>query len=132
MFESQQTLLAKFIEEHANKSPYSCEELALLCGFKTSDMIYAVVRGERKLPLDKVAPLAEALDCDRGQLFVLVMKSWFGVELINHIEECFGAMLKDGAERSWIIALREIYKGDVPEMTVKMRQRLKILVGFSS
>mgnify|MGYP003948863519 CR=1 FL=1 len=132
MFESQQKTLANFIEEHAKKSPYSYEELALLCGFKTSDMIYAFAHSEWKVPLDKVAPLAKALDCDKGKLFVLALKSWFSGELFNQIEECFGAVPENSAERSWIVALREIYNGDVPEMTVKTRRCLKILVGFSS
>lgn len=129
MLPAQQTPLVRFIEEHANHSPYSYEELALLCGFKTSDMIYAFMRGERKVPLDKVAPLAEALGCDSGQLFVLALKTWFSDELFNQLEECFGTIKENSAERSWIVALRETYKGDVPEVTVKMRRRLQILAG---
>ncbi|EJL51628.1 hypothetical protein PMI09_04418 [Rhizobium sp. CF122] len=129
MLAALQTPIARFIEEHANRSCYSYEEIALLCGFKTSDMIYCFMRGDRKVPLDKVAPLAEALGCDSAQLFVLALKSWFSDELFNQLEECFGAMHGDKAERGWILALREVFGGEVPEITVKMRRRLQILVG---
>jgi hypothetical protein len=128
MLPTQQTPIARFIEEHANRSCYSYDEIALLCGFKTSDMIYCFMRGERKVPLDKVAPLAEALGCDSAQLFVLALKSWFSDELFYQLEECFGAMQADDAERSWIRALREIFGGEIPEITVSMHRRLQMLV----
>ncbi|MCF6369500.1 hypothetical protein [Rhizobium halophilum] len=131
MLVEQQTPIARFIQEHADRSCYSYEEIALLCGFKTSDMIYMFMRGERKVPLDKVAPLAEALGCDSAQLFVLALKSWFSTELFNQVEECFGAMHENKAERGWILALREIFGGEVPELTVKMRSRLRILARIS-
>ena len=128
MLPAQQTPIARFIEEHANRSCYSYDEIALLSGFNTSDMIYCFMRGERKVPLDKVAPLAEALGCDSAQLFVLALKSWFSDELFYQLEECFGAMQADDAERSWIRVLREIFGGELPEITVSMRRRLQMLV----
>ena len=131
MLVEQQTPIARFIQEHAERSCYSYEEIALLCGFKTSDMIHAFTRGERKVPLDKVAPLAEALGCDRNQLFVHALKSWFSPELFNQLEECFGTRQESKAERGWIAALREIFGGEVPELTGKMRSRLRILTGIS-
>jgi hypothetical protein len=129
MLAAQQTPLARFIEQHANRSCYSYEEIAIICGFKTSDVIYAFMRGERKVPLDKVAPLAEALGCDSAQLFLLALRSWFSEELFNQVEECFGAMQDSNAERGWLLAIREIFGGEVPEITVKMRRRLQFLIG---
>jgi hypothetical protein len=129
MLVAQQTPLARFIEEQANRSCYSYEEIAILCGFKTSDMIYAFMRGERKVPLDKVAPLAEALGCDSAQLFMLALRSWFTEDLFNQVEECFGAMQDNKAERGWLMAIREIFGGEVPEITVKMRRRLQFVIG---
>lgn len=52
----------------------------------------------------------------------------FSGELFNQLDECFAAIKDNSAERSWIVAVREICKGDVPEMTVKMRKRLEIVL----
>jgi hypothetical protein len=53
-------------------------------------MIYAFMRGEQRVPLDKVTPLSEALGCDSSQLFVLALKTWFSEDLFNQLEKCFG------------------------------------------
>jgi len=133
MLTEQQTPLARFIEEHANRSPYSYSEIAILCGFKTDALIYAFMRGEIRLPLDKVAPLAEAIGCDSAQLFVLALKSWFSAELFGQIEECFlESDEEDNIERVWLLAIREIYSGKVPELTVKLRRRLRLVLKTSS
>ena len=129
MLEKQQTPLAKFIEDHANRSEYSYEEIAVLCGFKTDALIYAFMRGEIKLPLDKVAPLAEALGCDGGQLFTLALKAWFSVEMFEQMEEAFLAYPSfDPAELGWLRLIREIFGGKVPEMNDRFKRRLQLVL----
>lgn len=129
MTPAQQTPIARYIEEHANRSCYSYQEIALLCGFKTSDMIYAFIRGERKVPLDMIKPLAEILDCDRKQLFILALRTWCNEEFFSQLEETFGTAQETEAERGWLAALREIYGGSVPEITAAMHRRIRVLAG---
>lgn len=129
MTPAQQTPIARYIEEHANRSCYSYQEIALLCGFKTSDMIYAFIRGERKVPLDMIKPLAEILDCDRKQLFSLALRTWCNEEFFSQLEETFGTAQETEAERGWLAALREIYGGSVPEITAAMHRRIRVLAG---
>lgn len=129
MLPAQQTPFARYIEEYANNSIYSYDEIALLCGFKTSDMIYGFMRGERKVPLHLIKTLAEVLQCDRRELFILALRTWFNEDLFSLLEETFGAAQETAAERSWLEVLREIYKGDVPEITTTMRRRIRILAG---
>ncbi len=92
-------------------------------------MIYAFIRGERKVPLDMIKPLAEILDCDRNQLFILALRTWFNEEFFSQLEETFGTAQETEAERGWLAALREIYGGSVPEITATMHRRIRVLAG---
>lgn len=123
---------AKFIETHVKSSPYSVGEIAILCGFKNGEMIEGFITGERKVPLDKVLPLAQALECDRRQLFSLALRSWFGEAFVNDMEDIFGASADSPAERSWLICLREFYAGQIPEITPNLRRRLRLIIGLPS
>ncbi|MCX5578989.1 hypothetical protein [Kaistia terrae] len=121
--------VCRYIEEYVEKSTYSLQEIAMLCGFKDLDIIYRFLRGERRLPLHIVETLAEVLECNRSQLFILTLRTWFDEDFLSLLEESFGAARETEAERSWLEALREIYKGDVPEITATMRRRIRILAG---
>lgn len=129
MLEKQQTPLAQFIEEHANRSGYSFEEIGILCGFRTGNLIYSFTRGEIRPPLDKITTLAEVLGCDAGQLFTLAIKEWFSQELFEQMQEAFLVYPSlEKAETDWLATVREIFGGRVPDMNDHLRRRLKLLM----
>lgn len=129
MLEKQQTPLAKFIEEHANRSGYSYEEIGILCGFKTANLIYSFTRGELRPPLDKIVTLAEVLGCDSGQLFTLAIQEWFPPELFDQMREAFLVYPSlEKEETDWLVTVREIFGGRVPEMNDHLRRRLKLVM----
>jgi len=101
----------------------------MLCGLEDLDSISTYLRGDRRLPLDLVEPIAHVLECDRSKLFILTLRTWFDESFISLLEESFGSAQQTEAERSWLVALREIYQGDVPEITATMRRRIRILAG---
>ncbi|MBX4954756.1 hypothetical protein [Rhizobium lentis] len=124
--------VAKLIQAHLENSPYSMEEISLLLGFQSPDMVEGVVRGERKVPLDKVRPLAEALGCDKRQLFEPVLRSWFDIEFLDAIKEIFAGGSSSSTEQEWIRFLRELYRENVPELTPALRRRLRLFARVTS
>jgi hypothetical protein len=129
MLEKQQTPLAKFIEDNPKRSGYSFEEIGIMCGFKTADLIYAFMRGEIRLPLDKVVPMAEALSCDSGQLFTLALKEWFSQQIFEQMEEAFLAFPSlDTVELGWLKVIRDIFGGKVPEINDRFKRRLQLVL----
>ncbi|ACE89841.1 hypothetical protein RHECIAT_CH0000854 [Rhizobium etli CIAT 652] len=124
--------VAKFIRAHLANSPYSVEEITLLLGFRGPDMVEGFLRGERKVPLDKVLPLAEALGCDRRQLFESVLKSWFDIEFLDAIKEIFACGSPSSTEQEWTRFLRELYGENIPELTPALRRRIRLFASLPS
>lgn len=124
--------VASFIQAHIEKSAYTVEEVTLLLGFQSTDMVDGFCRGDRKVPLDKVNALAEALGCDRRQLFLLVLSSWFDMDFVRMLEEVFANGYASSVEQSWIDFLRDFNSGNIPELTPQLRRRLRLLVSLPS
>jgi transcriptional regulator with XRE-family HTH domain len=98
--------VASFIEDLVNRSKLSQKEIAEMCGFKTPNVITMIKQGATRLPKDKIAILAKALDVDRGEFFEFVM-SRYDPELLDVISQIFGEPITQ-AERKVIKLLREI------------------------
>ncbi|MBY3211504.1 hypothetical protein [Rhizobium laguerreae] len=124
--------VAKFMQAHLENSPYSMEEITLLLGFQSPDMVEGFLRGERKVPLDKVLPLADSLGCDKRQLFESVLRSWFDIEFLDAIKEIFAGGSSSSTEQEWIRFLRELYGENIPELTPALRRRLRLFVSVPS
>ena len=125
----RQTNIAKFIEEHAKKSRLSFKDIAILAGFSSDAVLYKFMRGEAAVPLDCVPGLAGALGCDGAQLFVLALQSNLDPQTVQLIEETFmNNALPDQVIGTWVRAIREIYGGNVPALTVEMRRRLELVL----
>ncbi len=124
--------VARLIQEHLEPCPYSVEEIALLLGCRNTEMVEGFIRGDMRVPLDKTLLLAQALGCDKRQLFVLVLKSWFGTEFVKTVEEVFIGNSVSANEQGWISFLREVYGENVPALTPALRRRLRLLVSLPS
>ncbi|SEH23568.1 hypothetical protein [Rhizobium sp. NFR12] len=92
--------VASFIQVHIAKSAYTLEEITLLLGLHNTEIVEGFCRGDRKVPLDKVNALAEALGCDRRQLFLLVLNSWFDTDFVTMLEEVFANGSASSVEHS--------------------------------
>jgi hypothetical protein len=130
MIEEIKNEISNLLRVHVDVSPYTLNEIVLMCGFHGPEMLEGILRGEVRVPLDKAMPLAKAIGCDERNLFVLVLKSWFGSELVNTIEEVFASDTASTVERGWIAFLREFYGDPIPELTPTLRRRLRLLVSL--
>jgi hypothetical protein len=122
--------VANFIQSHIEECGYSVAEVATLSGFKRVENLEAILRGDWKLSMDKVSSLAGALGCNKQQLFMLAFTSWFRADFERECEEAFAAKRSKSTERTWISFLRELYSGDVPNLTPSLRRRIKLLTSM--
>lgn len=132
MSSEHNSLVAKFIQDHLETCHYGAGEIALLLGCRSTEMVEGFVRGDLRVPLDKVLPLSQALGCDKRRLFVLVLTSWFGTEFVKTVEEVLAGDSASAAEQGWISFLRELYGENLPALTPALRRRLRLLVSLPS
>ncbi len=122
--------VASFVREHIEKCDYKVEEITLLLGFQNTEVVDGICRGDRKVPLDKVNALSEALGCERRRLFLLVLNSWFDTDFVKMLEDVFADGSASAVEQEWINFLRERYSGNIPELTPQLQRRFRLLVSL--
>lgn len=108
--------IARFIEQHAKASSCNYRDIAIAAGFSNSDIIYVFVRGEAKVPLDRVPALAGALECDAAHLFVLALQQFFEPKVFEELRELFMDDLTED-ERGWLDLIRAVGDGVAPRLT---------------
>lgn len=99
------------LERAINTSDKTQFEIAQSLGYDNANIITMFKKGTTRVPPDKVAPLAQALDLDPGEL----MREWFDAympEVVPAMEELIGTPLSR-SERSWLNGLRK-HLGRVP------------------
>lgn len=108
---TKKNAFAARLERAINASDKTQWEIANSLGYDNANIITMFKKGTTRVPPDKVAPLALALDIDPGEL----MREWFDTympEMVPAMEEWVGTPLSR-AERSWISGLRR-HLGRVP------------------
>jgi hypothetical protein len=101
------------------------QEVALKLGYEHANIITMFKKGTTRVPLDKVAPLARALDLDPGEL----MREWFSTyypDAVGAIEEHMGTLMSC-AEKAWVRGLRR-HLGPVPHFDDRWGEALKTMV----
>jgi len=81
--------VAEFIADRLAEIDKTQREVAEACGFETPNIITMFKKGQMKVPLDRVGPLAKALDADPAHLLRLAMQeylpeTWSSIEEILH------------------------------------------------
>lgn len=70
------TTVADFIADRLAESDKTQREIAEECGFEKPNIITMFKTGVTKLPLNRIGPLAKALDADPAHLLRLVMSEY--------------------------------------------------------
>lgn len=81
--------VAEFIADRLATIDKTQREVAEACGFETPNIITMFKQGKTKVPLDRIGPLANALDADPAHLLRLAMQeympdTWSSIEDILH------------------------------------------------
>lgn len=115
--------LAEFLK--AQLATFHLEERT--SGFVGSRFFEMVIRGEAKLPLDRVEEVAGLLGCDRRKLFRLAMRQFYEEDSISLIERMFCGSVTD-EEQKWLDAIRSAEDGPVAEPNGTAKRLLRALV----
>lgn len=99
-------------------------EIAAEAGFINVNMMSMLKNGKSKIPLDRVAALAEALEVDPRMLFKMAIEQ-SGYETTSKvIDEIFGTIVSRN-EVTWLKALREASDNKDPALTTRSRAALR-------
>lgn len=75
--------LAQFVEKRINELHHKNQvDIAREAGFINANYVSMLKSGNAKLALDRVVPLAAALECDASHLMKLALEQAFGQELL--------------------------------------------------
>ena len=83
-------------------------------------MITMLKQGDTKLPLDRVAALARALEVDPRRLYLLALDQEGHSTTAAEIEEIFNAIVTRN-EAEWLEAIREASDHSDPALTKRAR-----------
>ena len=123
------TPLALFIEKRVMAMrPKQQSEIAEEAGFVNHNMVSMIKSGAAKLPLDRVAGLAAALDCDDKLLFRLALEQQGNETTALAIAEIFGTIVTRN-EVVWLHEIRDASGNSDPGMTARSRTALRAIFG---
>lgn len=103
-------------------------EIAREAGFVNPPMLSMIKTGQSKLPLDRVAALARALDVDPKHLWLLALEQQGNATTATEIAEIFGSIVTTN-ELAWIEAVREASDMTDPPLTKRARAAVFSIFG---
>jgi glycine betaine/choline ABC-type transport system substrate-binding protein len=113
------------IEDLINDSDKTQLQIAKELGYENANIITMFKKGTTRLPLEKVADLAQAVNGDTAELIQLWFKS-YAPDALSMIEKHVGAMLTPN-EQSWVTGLRKMFRV-VPHYDPQMTKPLREIV----
>src|SRR5687768_10025692 len=99
-------------------------EVAREAGFVNVNMLSMIKSGQSKLPLDRVAALARALDVDAKHLWLLALEQQGNATTAKEIAEIFGSVITNN-ELTWVEAIREASDMTDPPLAKRARAAIR-------
>lgn len=113
--------LAKYIGKRILElRPKTQAEIASKAGFVNTNMMSMIKNGTTKLPLDRVIPLAAALEADPAYLLLLALDQMMGSTEAHAILEVMNTAVTQN-EMGWVVAIREASDVSDPPLTRRGR-----------
>ncbi len=122
--------LATFVRARiAELSPTKTQaQIAQEAGFVNPNMVTMLKLGTSKLPLDRVAALARALDVDPRHLWLLALEQQGNATTATEISEIFGSIVTTN-ELAWIEAVRDASGMTDPPLTKRALAAIRAIFG---
>lgn len=95
--------------------------------FADSKFFELILRGEAKLPLDRVEEVADLLACDKQQLFRMAIHQFYDQKAIALLERMLGEPMT-AEEQKWLHVVRSAADGPVPEPSGVAKRLVRALV----
>lgn len=102
--------------------------IASEAGFVSPNMLAMIKSGSTKLPLDRVASLAKALECDPVMLFILALEQLDRNTTEQAIRQIFGALVTEN-EVAWLEEIRRASDHSDPSLTARARSAIRGIFG---
>lgn len=102
-----QLTVADFLADRIAAVDKTQREIAQECGFDNPNIITMFKNGQTKLPINRIAPLAKALDVDPAHLLRLVMLEYMP-DLWESIENIMQSTVLTANELELVRAFREV------------------------
>jgi len=96
-------------------------------GFLASKLFHMILRGDAKLPLDRVEEVASLIGTDARQLFRLAARQFYEEEAICLFERMLGTPISN-EEQKWLDEIRSAADGPVAEPSGTARRLVRALV----
>lgn len=115
------TRLAKYVTKRILElRPKTQAQIATDAGFTNVNMLAMIKLGSTRLPLDRVSPLAKALDADPAYLLLLALEQMIGSTDAQAIMKIMSSSVTQN-EMGWVSALREASDVSDPPLTKRGR-----------
>lgn len=111
--------VADFIARKINESGKSQKEIAEACGWPKPNFITMLKKGDSKVPLDKIGPLAEVLDVEPVYFFWLVMQEYYP-DTLHSIEDAIRGVMLTELEKELVESYRDLTHGLQLEAELKV------------
>ena len=124
------TRMAKYLDRRILelKPRKTQRQIAAEAGFRSVNMLSMLKRGANRVPLDRVASLAKALECDPAWFYRMAVEQSDQDTLSLEIERIFGTPVTRN-EAEWLKAIREA-SGDIdPSLTAKALKAIRAIFG---
>jgi hypothetical protein len=124
------TRLAHYIDKRILELRPRKTQLAIAneVGFVSPNMLAMIKSGASKLPLDRVASLAKALECDPVMLFVLALEQLDRNTTEQTIRQIFGTLVSQN-EVAWLEEIRRASDHSNPGLTARARTAIRGIFG---
>ncbi|WP_292452108.1 hypothetical protein [Mesorhizobium sp.] len=91
-------------------------------------MLAMIKAGTAKLPLDRIAGLARALECDPVMLFMLAIEQLGGDTTELAVRQIFGTLVTENGV-AWLEEIRRASDHTNPSLTSKARSAIRGIFG---
>jgi transcriptional regulator with XRE-family HTH domain len=103
-------------------------EIATTAGFTNPNMLTMLKQGHSKLPIDRVATLAAALEVDSKYMLRLALAQHGNETMVRVYDEVLGTVVSQH-EVGWLTLLREASDNSDPAVTTRARSTILSIFG---
>ncbi|AGI69012.1 hypothetical protein OAN307_c35340 [Octadecabacter antarcticus 307] len=103
-------------------------EIATAAGFTNPNMLTMLKQGHSKLPIDRVATLAAALEVDSKYMLRLALAQHGNETMLRVYDEVLGTVVSQH-EVGWLTLLREASDNSDPAVTTRARSTILSIFG---
>jgi hypothetical protein len=103
-------------------------EIATTAGFTNPNMLTMLKQGHSKLPIDRVATLAAALEVDSKYMLRLALAQHGNETMVRVYDEVLGTVVSQH-EVGWLRLLREASDNSDPAVTTRARSTILSIFG---